>query len=103
MEVRPGPAKTSAITLIADPESESAPDQAHATKKDYISGDTSLGMSRGIPGYPGGLPRGSAGEAGPVPPRPLPLCRAPAEYPRTYLRLGNGSELSRFALNRRLL
>ena len=29
-------------------------------------------MSRGIPGYPGGLPRGSAGEAGPVPPRPLP-------------------------------
>ena len=28
-------------------------------------------MSRGIPGYPGGLPRGSAGEAGPVPPRPL--------------------------------
>ena len=32
---------------------------------------TSLGTSRGIPGYPGGLPRGSAGEAGPVPPRPL--------------------------------
>ncbi len=30
-------------------------------------------MSRGIPGYSGGLPRGSAGEAGPVPPRPLPL------------------------------
>jgi hypothetical protein len=29
-------------------------------------------MSRGIPGYPGGLPRGSAREAGPVPPRPLP-------------------------------
>src|SRR6516165_893069 len=34
---------------------------------------TSLGMGRGTPGYPGGLPRGSAGEAGPVPPRPLPL------------------------------
>jgi hypothetical protein len=32
---------------------------------------TSLGMSRGIPGYPGGSPRGSAEEAGPVPPRPL--------------------------------
>jgi hypothetical protein len=32
---------------------------------------TSLGMSRGIPGYPGGSPRGSAGEAGPMPPRPL--------------------------------
>jgi hypothetical protein len=41
-------------------------------ENDYISFDTSLGMSRGIPGYPGGLPRGSAGEAGPVPPRPLP-------------------------------
>jgi hypothetical protein len=39
---------------------------------DYISVMTSLGMSRGIPGYPSGLPRGSAGEAGPVPPRPLP-------------------------------
>src|SRR5215831_15711060 len=34
---------------------------------------TSLGQSRGIPGYPGGRPRGSAGEAGPVPPRPLHL------------------------------
>jgi hypothetical protein len=32
----------------------------------------SLGMSRGIPGYPSGSPRGSAGEAGPMPPRPLP-------------------------------
>jgi hypothetical protein len=31
-------------------------------------------MSRGIPGYPGGPPRGSAGEAGPVPPRPLACC-----------------------------
>ena len=39
-------------------------------------------MSRGIPGYPGGLPRGSAGEAGPVPPRPLPSRAAPAEDPR---------------------
>ena len=47
-------------------------DEADATKRDYIGVDTSLGMSRGIPGYPGGLPRGSAGEAGPVPPRPLP-------------------------------
>jgi hypothetical protein len=37
-----------------------------------LDSNTSLGMSRGIPGYPGGLPRGSAGEAGPVPPRPLP-------------------------------
>src|SRR5215475_14842345 len=37
-----------------------------------------LGMSRGTPGYPGGSPRGSVGEAGPMPPRPLRLagCRA---------------------------
>ena len=28
-------------------------------------------MSRGIPGHPSGPPRGSAGEAGPMPPRPL--------------------------------
>ena len=57
---------------------KSAPDQAHFIRNRTIlsddtrlSDDTSLGMSRGIPGYPGGLPRGSAGEAGPVPPRPL--------------------------------
>ena len=37
----------------------------------YTDTSTSLGMSCGIPGYPCGLPRGSAGEAGPVPPRPL--------------------------------
>ncbi len=37
-------------------------------------------MSRGIPGHPGGLPRGSAGEAGPVPPRPLhPFIAAEAD------------------------
>ncbi len=39
----------------------------------YTLLSTSLGMSRGIPGYPCGRPRGSAGEAGPMPPRPLPF------------------------------
>jgi hypothetical protein len=62
-------------------------DEADATKRDYIGVDTSLGMSRGIPGYPGGLPRGSAGEAGPVPPRPLPL-RAPRRRREDVLRWG---------------
>jgi hypothetical protein len=42
---------------------------------------SSLGESRGIPGYPGGRPRGSAGEAGPVPPRPLPLFFVPRFRP----------------------
>ncbi len=47
----------------------------------------SLGMSRGIPGYPSGSPRGSAGEAGPVPPRPL------RTQPTTYSgRNGGGAE-----------
>src|SRR5271167_2200064 len=41
-----------------------------ASRRGY-SAPTSLGMSRGIPGYPSGSPRGSAGEAGPMPPRPL--------------------------------
>ena len=50
-------------------------------KTDYISVNTSLGMSRGIPGYPGGLPRGSAGEAGPVPPRPLPFSTSRLPHP----------------------
>jgi hypothetical protein len=72
-------------------------------EKDYTSLITSLGMSRGIPGYPGGLPRGSAGEAGPVPPRPLPPRETPAEDLKTRVRSGNGSELSRFAQNQRLL
>ncbi len=40
--------------------------------KPILARTTSLGRSRGIPGYPGGSPRGSAGEAGPMPPRPLP-------------------------------
>ena len=56
----------------------------YSEENDYISVATSLGMSRGIPGYPGGLPRGSAGEAGPVPPRPLPLgdlCRRSEAVP----------------------
>ena len=57
-------------------------------------------MSRGIPGYPGGLPRGSAGEAGPVPPRPLPS-RDSAED-EDVLRWAT-RELSIFAQNRRLL
>jgi (1->4)-alpha-D-glucan 1-alpha-D-glucosylmutase len=59
--------------LFAGPPATTSLDEANALKRDYISINTSLGMSRGIPGYPGGLPRGSAGEAGPVPPRPLPL------------------------------
>ena len=46
-------------------------------------------MSRGIPGYPGGLPRGSAGEAGPVPPRPLPFGDF-AEDPKPQQRWANG-------------
>jgi hypothetical protein len=75
----------------------------YSKKTIIFSVNTSLGMSRGIPGYPGGLPRGSAGEAGPVPPRPLPSRGAPAEDPKPYLRLGDGSELSRFAQNRRLM
>jgi hypothetical protein len=48
------------------------PITTRVAKSGYTGAATSLGMSRGIPGYPGGLPRGSAGEAGPVPPRPLP-------------------------------
>ena len=65
---------------------------------------TSLGMSRGIPGYPGGLPRGSAGEAGPVPPRPLPLAGSPPKTRGRTLRWGEpGGELSIFAQKRRLL
>ncbi len=50
-----------------------------AEQTGYSRAITSLGMSRGIPGYPGGPPRGSAGEAGPVPPRPL------ASLPRSSL------------------
>jgi hypothetical protein len=46
-------------------------DSQHRERKGAIMPPTSLGMSRGIPGYPGGSPRGSAEEAGPVPPRPL--------------------------------
>ena len=58
---------------LGDGKNEAERDDPHVFKEnDYISLVTSLGMSRGIPGYPGGLPRGSAGEAGPVPPRPLP-------------------------------
>ena len=64
---------------------EPSADDPHVFEEnDYISVMTSLGMSRGIPGYPGGLPRGSAGEAGPVPPRPLPLAGLLAEDARTY-------------------
>jgi hypothetical protein len=47
-------------------------DEHDKWEKSYTGDITSLGMSRGIPGLPGGLPRGSAREAGPVPPRPLP-------------------------------
>ena len=94
----------SVCVLVAGPRASESLDEADATKRDYISVDTSLGMSRGIPGYPGGLPRGSAGEAGPVPPRPLPLAGSPAEDARTYYaRATTGSELSIFAQKRRLL
>jgi (1->4)-alpha-D-glucan 1-alpha-D-glucosylmutase len=90
--------------LVAGPRASESLDEADAAKRDYISVDTSLGMSRGIPGYPGGLPRGSAGEAGPVPPRPLPSRWAPAEDTRTYCaEAATGSELSIFAQKRRLL
>jgi len=61
-------------------------------------------MSRGIPGYPGGLPRGSAGEAGPVPPRPLHPHSAFAEGLDAYSRAGaKAVQLSTFAQKRRLL
>jgi hypothetical protein len=60
-------------------------------------------MSRGIPGYPGGLPRGSAGEAGPVPPRPLPSRGSCRRHEDVLRRAKTGSELSIFAQKRQLM
>jgi len=61
-------------------------------------------MSRGIPGYPGGLPRGSAGEAGPVPPRPLHPRGPPTEGADAYFcPAGKVIQLCTFAHSRRLL
>ena len=47
-----------------------------SSKKAIIVGYDELGYEPRDPGLPGGLPRGSAGEAGPVPPRPLPSPRS---------------------------
>jgi hypothetical protein len=55
---------------------------------------TSLGTSRGTPGYPGGSPKGSAGEAGPMPPRPLRTRRARRQTPDVVAPFHRGKRLA---------